>query len=171
MDDITTRKMGSFFFFNPSIELKSISSEKQNKLTPQPTLSHSNSMKTEVWSQHFPNKPISLNSRHILNGLEATSGPHNYPSKLEPLPSSPSWLLLLIMFSKEAGTNCGKKGPQRSHLVKPSRNQLDNSIIRNNTSSHPNEANSFLEVPRNKKYHPTPEWVKSLDSRSFTFHK
>lgn len=158
-------------FFISSIELKSISSEKQNKLTPLPTLSHSNSMKTDVWSQHFRNKPNSLNSRHILNGLEATSGPHNYPSKLEPLPSSPSWVLLLIMFSKEAGTNCGKKGPQRSHLVKPSRNHLDDSIIRNNTSSHPNEANSFLEVPRNKIYHPTPEWVKSLDSRSFTFHK
>lgn len=156
MDDIT-RKVGSFFFIS-SIELKPILSEKKkNKLTPQPTLSHSNSMKTEVWSQHFQNTSNRLNSRHILNGLEATSGPHSYLSKLEPLPSCPRLLLLLIMFSKEAGTNCGKKGPQRSHLVKPSRNHLDNSIIRNNTSSHQNEANSFLEVPRNKKHHPTPE--------------
>lgn len=159
-----------FFYFKHRTQINLIR-KKKTKLRPQPTLSHSNSMKTEVWSQHFQNTSTRLNSRHILNGLEATSGPHSYLSKLEPLPSCPRWLLLLIMFSKEAGTNCGKKGPQRSHLVKPSRNHLDSSIIRNNTSSHQNEANSFLEVPRNKKHHSTPEWVKSLDSRSFTFHK
>lgn len=54
--------------------------------------------------------------------------------------------------------NCGNKGPQWSHLAKPSRNHLEYSIIRY-ISFCPKEANPLLEVIlsldilRNKKYH------------------